>query len=763
MKISTVVFILWFITLPVCAQTYQWAKTTGSTRSDIGWGVAVDNNGNVYTTGYFSETMDADPGSGVTILTHHAAYDIYVSKFDKNGNFLWAKNVGSNASSGGADDYPVDIFVTKDGGVVVFGRFSTTIDFDPGPSTYNVSSYGFTDVFMWKLSASGDFQWVKHFGPSSDNKAPGNQTVDITGVKRDKNNNFYLYGVFDGKVDFDLGTGTYILDSGQEWPKFSQDGYVSKLTEIGDFVWAYQIGDNSDTYSSKVSDVAVDTSGNVFSTGQFTGLVDFDPSTNTYNIKGHKYGHSFIQKVDKNKNFEWADFVGDTTGNGLIFGTVLAAEENGSITIAGVLKDSADLDPGNGIYKVIQVDRNQGNSEDVFFMQLNTQGVFKWARVLRSTYKDDYPIAMTYDKNNILFFAGNFFGTIYFNEDPEDPNRSINAYQDVLFLKLRGQGDILMRAVAGGPDAQDYSSSLFVDSDRNVYMCGSFAGTTSDYDPSSNTDTKSNVGGQYTDIFQLKWATCGAPTTSTKNVTACDSYTSPSGKYVYKQSGIYKDTIANAIGCDSVMTLNLTIKKSTSSTQTISVCNSYTWNGETYTSSGTYTKTIQNNVGCDSLMTLELIISVVNNKATVNGNKIIAEQSNAIYQWYDCSNKQVIPGETNQNFEPTASGEYAVIVSQSSCKDTSDCITFTKTGILEQDSIELSVYPNPIQSEVTIKVSKRLQNGVIQLYDLGGRLFLEKTNQSGQEFTLFLGHLAVGSYILQVKDEKMIAVISITK
>ncbi|MEX2588615.1 MAG: hypothetical protein WD334_00330, partial [Chitinophagales bacterium] len=99
-------------------------------------------------------------------------------------------------------------------------------------------------------------------------------------------------------------------------------------------------------------------------------------------------------------------------------------------------------------------------------------------------------------------------------------------------------------------------------------------------------------------------------TSSNINETACDSFVSPSGNYTWTSSGTYNDTLLNAVGCDSLISVNLTINNSSNSTDNISTCNSYTWpvNGQTYTTSGTYADTLQSVAGCDSILTLILNI-----------------------------------------------------------------------------------------------------------------------------------------------------------
>ena len=98
----------------------------------------------------------------------------------------------------------------------------------------------------------------------------------------------------------------------------------------------------------------------------------------------------------------------------------------------------------------------------------------------------------------------------------------------------------------------------------------------------------------------------GSTVNTQENITACDNY-SWNGT-TYSISGNYIDTLQTSIGCDSIVTLVLTINNGTSSQENITACNNYNWNGTTYSQSGTYTNTLQTTNGCDSIITLSLTI-----------------------------------------------------------------------------------------------------------------------------------------------------------
>ena len=109
-------------------------------------------------------------------------------------------------------------------------------------------------------------------------------------------------------------------------------------------------------------------------------------------------------------------------------------------------------------------------------------------------------------------------------------------------------------------------------------------------------------------IRKITLSAGSAETTETITANVCDSYTSPSGK-TWTTSNTYSDTIANTAGCDSVITVNLTVRDKTTETITANVCDSYTSpSGKTWTTSNTYSDTIANTAGCDSVITVNLTV-----------------------------------------------------------------------------------------------------------------------------------------------------------
>src|SRR5262249_15653532 len=135
--------------------THLWSQRFGGTGSDNGTDIAVDGNGNVVFTGSFLGTVDFGGGP----LTTPAATDIFVAKCAGDGPHLWSQRFGGTGSDNGTD-----IAVDGNGNVVFTGSFLGTVDFGGGPLT----SAGGTDIFLVKLSATGQHVWSKRFGAQDD-------------------------------------------------------------------------------------------------------------------------------------------------------------------------------------------------------------------------------------------------------------------------------------------------------------------------------------------------------------------------------------------------------------------------------------------------------------------------------------------------------------------------------------------------------------------------------------------------------------------
>ncbi|HUP12902.1 MAG TPA: SBBP repeat-containing protein, partial [Niastella sp.] len=223
------------------SQTLSWAKQLGGTSRDVGYSIAVDGLGNVYTTGAFKGTADFDPGPGVADLTSAGEEDIFISKLNAAGNLIWVKQF-----SGSSIDIGRGIAADAAGNVYITGSFRGITDFDPGPATQKFGSKGGWDIFIAKLDPSGNLLWATQYGDISDDY--GNAiTVDAAG-------NVYTTGSFGGTIDFDPGILVFNLTAKPH------DIFVSKLNSSGKLVWAKNW---STDFTVQGNGIAVDAAGNV--------------------------------------------------------------------------------------------------------------------------------------------------------------------------------------------------------------------------------------------------------------------------------------------------------------------------------------------------------------------------------------------------------------------------------------------------------------------------------------------------------------------
>ena len=256
----------------------DWTKTIGGVGNDCCQSVSLDNDGNIYISGYFENTVDFNPGTGTFNMESNFARDGFVLKLDQYGIFQWAMSMGS-----WEDDYARKVIVDSNGNVYVVGTFYLTVDFDPGIDELEITSAGQSDVFIQKLDSDGNFVWVKSFGGSS--------YESIYDAVLDEEGNIYTTGEFANIVDFDPGPNSYDVQASA-----SEDLFVHKLDPMGNFLWVKTI---SSGISQGPRSMAIDDLGDIYITGSFQTTVDFDPGAQVYELDASSFGTEiFMLKID---------------------------------------------------------------------------------------------------------------------------------------------------------------------------------------------------------------------------------------------------------------------------------------------------------------------------------------------------------------------------------------------------------------------------------------------------------------------------------
>lgn len=388
---------------------FLWAKKFGGPSHDRCQSIAVDNLSNVFTTGIFEGTVDFDPGTSIYNLTAVGNLNCFISKLDANGNFVWAKQFESTSWSGG-----MAITVDKLGNVYSTGMFRDTTDFNPGNNCFNLISTGYDDIFISKLDSSGNFVWAKQF----EGLDPGNGN----GIAVDEEGNIIIMGNFYGSTDFDPGISSFVLTS-----KGESDIFISKLDSAGNFIWANQLGGSSYDICNSIS---VDELGNVYTTGRFSGTSDFNPGVEVFNLTSTGEKDIYISKIKSNGDFIWAKRMG---GNITSVGNSISVDCSGNVYTTGSFFGTVDFDPGIDIYNL-----TFAGNYDVFISKLDLYGNFKWAKQLGGPSIDEGNSVVVDAKGNV-YTSGTFHETVDFNPCGGSFNLTSVGGNNIFIQKMRQQ------------------------------------------------------------------------------------------------------------------------------------------------------------------------------------------------------------------------------------------------------------------------------------------------------------------------------------
>ena len=260
------------------------------------------------------------------------------------------------------------------------------------------------------------------------------------------------------------------------------------------------------------------------------------------------------------------------------------------------------------------------------------------------------------------------------------------------------------------------------------------------------------VCGDHGDIMRSRLKPC-ITYSSSIDTTVCESFLAPDGE-ILNSSGSYDFSYQTSDGCDSVLTINLTVEESTTGSQTEIACYYYlAANGEVFTESGNYEVIIQNQAGCDSVISIDLTINTVDVSIENDSPTLSANASGALYQWLSCNgNFMPIEGETNQVFTASENGAYAVIVTEENCTDTSECIVITNTMISENNFEEsITVYPIPAKGEITLEFNRNYHEIRLNLYSMNGAKIMSEEFLDVNKIELNLEK--PGMYIIELKTD----------
>ena len=618
----------------------------------------------------------------------------------------WQKSLG-----GTGFDYASSIQETSDGGYIVAGR-STSND---GDVTGNHGGY---DFWVVKLDINGNITWQKSLGGSN---------VDYAFSIQETSDNGYIVAGRSSSNDGDV-TGNHGSD----------DFWIVKLDINGNITWEKSLG-GTGTESALSIQQTLD--GGYIVAGRST--------SNDGDLTGNYGGYDiWIVKLDINANITWQKSLG---GTGAEYANSIQETSDGGYIVAGYSQSNdGDVTANNGSF-------------DFWIIKLDVNGNITWEKSLGgSDFDSAHSIHQTTDGGYIVA------GSSLSNDGDVTVNYGNNDCWIVKFYECTN--------TSGSETVTECNSYTWATNGQTYTQSGQYTSVLTNQDGCDSTVTLN--------------LTITNSNTGSETVTECDSYTWNADGQTYTQSGQYTSVLTNQDGCDSTVTLNLTITNSNTGSETVTECDSYTWstNGQTYTQSGQYTEVLSNQDGCDSTITLNLTIETVDittqpvDQNVVVGNNaqftVVTSASNPTYQWQmdngtgymDLTNagqfsgvdsdmltvSNVTLGQNNTLFR-------CIVSENSNCSDTTDVAVLTvedNTGLYDLNKNIFNVYPNPTSNSFTIS-SEKVINSEFTIIDSQGREVLTGS-MNGQEQTIDISKLSKGVYSV-VFDNTEYPVVSVIK
>lgn len=466
---STISVLIIFLASHIWAQSFNWGQSIGGIQWETSTKIIETPTGELLRCGTFYNTVDFDPGGGVTNLTSNGVDDLYIEKIDTSGSLVWVRSVG-----GLGQDMAADIVLDVDENIYIFGQFSMTVDFDPGSGVSSMTSQDNLDAFILKLNSSGDFIWVKQI------KGNNNETIRFATIGA--NNYIYICGTFEDTTDFDPGTGIVeLVSNGQD------DIFIQKIDTAGNFIWVRGIGGIDDDASSQI---ALDSNGYLYTAGHYKNTVDFDPGLGVMNSTSNGDRDLFVIKLDTLGMYVWHRSIG---GTGSDYSTAFCNDNDGNVYSTGWYFNTVDFDPGPGTELHTAV-----SGSDFFLQKFSPSGEMLWTKVIGGA-GSEYANRVT-SNGQYLYLSGVFSLTTDFDPTPGVDLFTAVGNNDGFVMKMDTVGNRLWTRQIGGPGNESVGN-LVISSTEDIYIGGTFQDSI-DVDPGAGVYSL-EANGLY-DIFLTK-------------------------------------------------------------------------------------------------------------------------------------------------------------------------------------------------------------------------------------------------------------------
>lgn len=688
-----------FLNTTVFSQNFVWAKSWGASTYESFYAQVVDGGNNIIGVGTFSGTIDFDPGPGVTNLTSTAGGDdIFIVKLTSAGTFVWAKRIGTTT-----DEYATDVTVDNANNIYIVGAYRGTVDFDPGAGTVNLTSAGNQDCFMLKLTSAGNYVWAKSMGGVSNDNV---SAIDIDAA----NTALYVTGTFTGTADFNPGAGTntlvvhgsqdafvgkYDLNGNYVWAvslggASTDYGYDLAVNSTGSIVYCtgvfygsnvnltpgcscttYTSAGQGDVYVVKLvtssggynslgiiggnsydncQSIELDAADNVYLSGQFSTLCDFDPGAGINTLATMGSSDAYVCKWTwpaSTPVFQWVKHIG---GLNTQSAPGMTLDPLGNIYVTGQFDDVVDFDPSSTSSYTMQA---LGLNQDIYVLKWDNNANFIWAKSFGSNNTGDSSSDIDLDSQGNVYTIGSYFGSVDF--DPGAGTFSITSV---------GATDVFMQKLSCTLPASVTTTA------SNYTICAGTATST----PIALTSTLVQAGTTY------GWGVVGAtgvtfaPTTGTTTTMSFTPSTTFSVIVTATNACGTSSTIVNKITVNPLPTVGATASPTAVCSGSLLTLNgtgasTYTWSSSvtnnvafTPTGSAVYTVTGTDVNGCVKSGTIS-VNSISNPIVAINGTSLICLNKPQTLTASGATSYTWMPGSvvnTTISVTPTVNSTYTV-------------------------------------------------------------------------------------------------------
>ena len=569
-------------------------------------------------------------------------------------NYAWHHHMGGI----GYQNYLKMILMDNDD-LILMGNYESSADVDP--AFYNnyflFSSHGKT--FFQRITPKGELLWVVQFDSSA--------ALSIYDMNRDVAGDIYICGGFQGAADMDPSSDTLILHS----IGFGGNSYFAKYSgQDGHLIWAHSFATAGD-----IRGICADASGNVFLTGNFPSTFDFDHGPGVFTLPIPSTSSTgCIAQYDMQGNFVNAIYYGIQ-----YFQTIaldIQVDSHDRVYFFGSFESIIDFDAGPDTFNLT------GSQHDGFLIKLSNSlqfldGVAFVGTSGFSTGK------MLIDHDGSILIGGEVTdGTIDFDGSANTAILTLPGTADVYMTRQDSMLNYLSAWQITGNG--NIVRNFVTDSGGNVYMLFEFSGSI-DVDPDTavvNLTGSSDIGiSKYSSSGQYLWSTqlgTGAyDLPKAICVTASNKLIFTANLYAYLDLDPGPDTVLiNVVSSQDpdayIAAYNLCNPPVTNLSPVICKGQSFTVGSQSFTETGNFSVHLTSASGCDSIVNVDLTVVSPFTKVCTDSRTLICHTDSASFQWINCSTSAIVG--TDSSFQAPNNDEYAVVVTQNGCVDTSNCI-----------------------------------------------------------------------------------------